>query len=86
MGLHQLYGFSKITIVGDNHSAIIRIQSAIIQQMHGEIHIRAFFLGLYDIDHERPSWQRFGERCWYFMAQEMPEIHDKFRAVMLERP
>lgn len=56
-----------------------------MQQMHGEIHIRAFFLGLYDIDYAGPSWQRLSKRRWYFMAQEMPEIHGKFRTVMLER-
>ncbi len=85
LSFHQSHGFSKITIVGDNDSAIIRIQPVIIQKLHGQIDIRAFFLGLYDLGHTRPACHRLGKSSRYRMTQEMSKIHFEFRAVMFKR-
>jgi len=53
MGSHQLHGLGHIAIVRNDHGTIIVIQSRIIEQVNGQINVRAFFYRLDNLNRIR---------------------------------
>ena len=78
--LDQSHRFGNIAVVADHYRAVVGIQPTVVQEMHGEIDVRAFFLGLDYLNcaliPDRPPEGHLDR-----MAQKMSEIHLDFRPV-----
>ena len=81
---HESHGFGDIAVVAHHNAAVVDVQPTVIQQMHGEIDIRALLLGL-DHLHRAQRPRRPCERRPDPVSQEMPEIHLDLGPVALER-
>lgn len=71
----------NVTIVTDYDRTVIGVQPAIVQEVHGEIDIRTFFLGL-DYGCRALLPDGMCERHGYRMAQKMPEVYLHLRPMV----
>ena len=70
---YQAHRFGDVAVVGDDHRAIVGVHPAVIQQMHGEIDVRAFLLGPDHLRHVLAP-KRFRKRRPDLMAEEVAEV------------
>ena len=70
----QAHRLGDVAVVADHHRAIVRVEPAVIEQVDGEIYVRALLLGA---DHLRGALVtgRLRERRAHLVAEEVPEIH-----------
>ena len=66
--------FGDVAVVADHYRAVAGVQPTVVQKMHGEIDVRAFFLGL-DYLFRAPVPDRLHKGHADRMAQKMPEVH-----------
>ena len=74
MVFDKAHRFGNVTVVAHHHGAIVGVEPAVVEQMHGEIDVRAFLLGPNHL-RRAPTRHRLGERCPNPVTQEMPKIH-----------
>ena len=80
---HQPHGFGDVAIVTHHDTAVIGIEPTVIQQMHGEIDVRALFLGPDHFD-RAPVSPRLRQWRAHPVSQKMSEIHLDLGPVALE--
>ena len=82
---HEPHRLRDIAVVGHHPSAVIGIEPTVVQQMHGEIDVRALLDGLHDLRHalrpDRIHQGRANRVTW-----EVPEIPLDLGPVVLKSP
>ena len=81
---HESHGFGDVAVVAYHNAAVVGVVPTVIQQMHGDIDVRALLLRLDHLHRAlRPRWPC--ERRPDPVSQEMSEIHLDLGPVALER-
>ena len=68
---HETHGFGDVAIVADDHSAVVRVEPGVVQQMHSEIDVGSLLLGL-DYLCRVPSPQRLCKWRSDSVSEKMP--------------
>ena len=70
----ETHRLGDVAVVGDDHRTVVGVQPGVVEQMHGEIDIGPFLLGLGDLRRSLFP-HRVNERHSNLVAQKVPKVH-----------